>query len=234
MASNILQVSLNNLEIKEECKSASKKSTNPKNLDTFDQKLWLKENYVRNTNILPPDSKTLAVVEEPPGTIYLPEPFVSTCTAHVHINGNSVSYKMPGRTQWMSFIGHITMRIQPQFASTDLNMPVRIATQMWVAENDVIFRVIPGPIYTTSVPTAWPANMMAKAEFSKPLSFTRPVKNLTIGIDIVSVTNRQGEDIGYMSESGLPIGDLILDVFWRNADWDEEDTKDEEYIPFPF
>lgn len=237
MTSEILQASFDNMSIKGDLKEALKKvvpSINPDDFDTFDQELWLKNNYIKNTTILPANNKRKNVVvpEEPPGTIYLPEPFVSTCSSHVHINGSSVYYRIPGRTQWVSFIGHITMRIPPEFASEDTNMPVRIATQMWVAEDGVIFRLIPGPIYTTSVPTAWPLNMMAKAEFSKPLSFTRPVKNLTIGVDIVSVTNVDGENIGYMTDNNLPIGDLILDVFWRDADQDEEDEK--ECVPFVF
>ena len=239
--SKIFKFPLDNLKANKDSKKKQEKlipSANPNDLETFDQDLWLKQNYSKNTSVLHADIQKRdlrqynSVPEEPPGTIYLPKPFVSTCAAHVHVNGSSVSYSIPGRTQWISFIGHITMRIPPQFASGNINMPVRIATQMWVAENGVIFRLIPGPVYTTSVPTYWSLNMMAKAEFSKPLSFTRPVNNLSVGVDIVSVTNVDDENIGYMNEDGLPIGDLILDVFWRNTDCEEENDK--ECVPFVF
>lgn len=182
--------------------------------------------------------------EDPETFYIPPEPFKTFHSAHVHVNGHEVYYEIPGETQNVAFQGFITARVSykdpifedlNEFSQDDQNtfdddveedlnnvFVLRVKTNMWVSENGKKFRVITGPTYDLALPK-YPLqdgedldriSSMAKAEFSKPLSFDRPVQNLGVGVEIVEILDVYGNPVGFRSVDGKPIMDLIFDVQW--------------------
>lgn len=172
----------------------------------------------------------------PPVTDFLPEPFTTKNSAHVHVNGHEVSFQIPGLTDKVAIQGFLTARIpyddveecdeNDDDCVEETTFRVRLDTEMWVAENDERFRTNAGPTYEVLTPI-WPedqrkpapapgldATMFAKVEFSKPLAFDRPVHNLTIGVTLTEILDDQGNAIGFYTEDGHPRADMIMDIQW--------------------
>lgn len=174
----------------------------------------------------PPGDDDFEVPGEPPGYDFIPQhPITTTNFVSIQRNGDRASHQVPGLTDQVSFQGWITARIPvdenliPDEDETTLR--VRLATEMWLCEDGERFATQPGPVYELTTPI-WPTaageqprDMMAKAEFAKPFIFDRPVKNLAIGVTVVSVTNIDGEDIGYTNpDTNTPRADIIINVQW--------------------
>lgn len=96
---------------------------------------------------------------------------------------------------------------------------VHIPTQLWLAEDGNEFVRIPGPDYNVIVPVGLPGPMMAKIEFSKPLSFDRFVHNLEIGADIIAAVDIHGQNVGYpMSDTDDRVrADIMLNLQWQDC-----------------
>lgn len=156
----------------------------------------------------------------PPIPNIFPDPVRTNENASYQSTGSSVQYELDSDTDRFSFQGFVTVRV-PQGVPLPGDiplMPVRIEMQMWLEEDGEVFVTIPGPIYNVTATLGLEGPIMAKTEFSKPISFDRLVRNLTVGYRILSVTDINGNNAAPLDENGNIIADLMLNVQWQSYD----------------